>query len=451
MRRFPDGFVWGTAASAYQIEGAVHADGRGTSVWDTFSHTPGRTRNGATGDVACDHYHRYPEDVALMRQLGVGAYRFSTAWPRVFPNGRGRPNQAGLAFYDRLVDALLGAGIDPWVCLHHWDMPQALEDAGGWRNRDTAYRFADYSQTVMQRLGDRVRHSAPINEPNVLPWVAYDMGVHAPGARSRAETLAAIHHINLAHGLCTQAIRAVDEDIRQGLIISLGPVHPADDGEEYERATEMVDCLWRRVMCDPIMLGRYPDILADDLAPFIQPGDMDLIGVKPDYFGMNHYNRMYAAPDPDRIFGAGDVPPPGDVPVTEMQWQIDPSAMVEQFEDLKHRYGELPPIYITENGAAFDDTVGPDGTVDDRDRVDYFSGYLNAVLDGIERGHDVRGYFVWSLMDNFEWAEGYEKKFGIVHVDFDNLERTPKASFRHLGRIIGENALAEFEPAPQHR
>ncbi len=451
MRRFPDGFLWGTAASAYQIEGAVHADGRGTSVWDTFSHTPGLTRNGATGDVACDHYHRYPEDVALMQRLGVGAYRFSTAWPRIFPNGRGRPNQAGLAFYDRLVDALLGAGIDPWICLHHWDMPQALEDAGGWRNRDTAYRFADYSQTVMQRIGDRVRHSAPINEPNVLPWVAYDMGVHAPGARSRPETLAAIHHINLAHGLCTQAIRAVDEEIQQGLIISLGPVHPADDGEDYERAAEMVDSLWRRVMCDPIMLGRYPELLADDLAPFIQPGDMELIGQRPDYFGMNHYNRMYAAPDPDRIFGARDVPPPGDVPVTEMQWQIDPSAMVEQFEDLKQRYGDLPPIYITENGAAFDDKVGPDGAVDDQDRVDYFSGYLDAVLDGIERGHDVRGYFVWSLMDNFEWAEGYEKKFGIVHVDFDSLKRTPKASFRHLSRIIGENALAEFEPAPQTR
>ncbi len=446
MRRFPEGFVWGTAASAYQIEGAVRADGRGPSVWDTFSHTPGRTRGGDTGDVACDHYHRYPEDIALMQALGVGAYRFSAAWPRIFPDGRGRANEAGLAFYDRLVDALLAAGIDPWICLHHWDMPQALEDAGGWRNRDTAHRFADYGETVMRRLGDRVRHSAPINEPNVLPWVAYDAGVHAPGARSRGETLAAIHHINLAHGLCVQAVRSVDAAIRQGPIISLGPVHPARDDAAHERAAEWVDCLWRRVMCDPIMLGRYPELLAEELAPHIRSGDMELIGGRPDFFGLNHYNRMYAAPDPDRIFGVKDVPPPGDVPTTEMGWQIDPTALVEQLDDLKQRYGDMPPIYITENGAAFDDRVGRDGIVDDRDRVAFFSGYLNAVLDGIERGHDVRGYFVWSLMDNFEWAEGYAKKFGIVHVDFDTLKRTPKASFHHLARIIGDNTLADFEP-----
>ena len=451
MRRFPEGFVWGTAASAYQIEGAVTADGRGPSVWDTFSHTPGRTRNGDTGDIACDHYHRYGEDVALMRRLGVGAYRFSAAWPRIFPDGRGAPNRAGLAFYDRLVDALLAAGIDPWICLHHWDMPQALEDRGGWRNRDTAYRFADYCQAVMARLGDRVRHSAPLNEPNGLPWVSYDSGVHAPGARSRAETLAAIHHINLAHGLSVQAVRAVDAEIRQGPIISLGPVHPARDDRDHERAAEMVDCLWRRVMCDPIMLGRYPEPLADDLAPYIRSGDMALIAVRPDFFGLNHYNRMYAAPDPDRVFGVRDVPPPGDVPVTAMHWQIDPTALVEQMEDLKARYGDLPPLYITENGAAFADRLAADGTVHDHDRIAYFNGYLNAVLDGIASGFDVRGYFVWSLLDNFEWAEGYGKRFGIVHVDFATLDRTPKASFHHLSRIIGENAIAEFEAERRRR
>ncbi len=442
MRRFPDGFLWGAAASAYQTEGAVGVDGRGTSVWDTFSHTPGRTRNGDTGDVACDHYHRYPEDVALLRRLGVGAYRFSTAWPRIFSHGRGAANAAGLAFYDRLVDALLGAGIAPWVCLHHWDLPQALEDAGGWRNRDVAYWFADYADAVMRRLGDRVRRVAPINEPNVVPWVAYDAGLHAPGARSRADTLAAVHHLNLAHGLAVQAVRAVDPAIRQGLIISLGPVHPARPDADHEAAAEMVDCLWRRVMCDPVMLGRYPPPLADALEPLVRAGDMAAISAPIDYFGLNHYNRMYAAPDPDRIFGVADVAPPPGTPTTATGWQIDPSALVEQLDDLRARYGDLPPIYITENGAAFDDVVGADGTVDDGDRIAFLDGYLDAVLDGIDRGFDVRGYFVWSLMDNFEWAEGYSKRFGLVRVDFDTLERTPKASFDHFARIIGRNAVA---------
>jgi beta-glucosidase len=445
-RDFPQGFLWGTAASAYQIEGAVRHDGRGESVWDRFSHTPGRIADGSTGDVACDHYHRYPEDIALMQRLGVGAYRFSTAWPRIQPEGRGNANQRGLAFYDRLVDGLLAAGITPWLCLHHWDLPQALEDIGGWRRRDIAYYFADYAALVARRLGDRVRQIAPINEPNVIPWVAYDMGAHAPGACSRRDTLAAIHHLNLAHGLAAQAVRAEDAGLEVGLIISLAPVHPARDDPAHREAAAMLDCLWRRVMADPIMLGRYPEPLAEDLAEQMRPGDLELIAARPAFFGLNHYNRLYAGPDPDRIFGVKDVAPPRGMPVTAMGWQIDPSALLEQLDDLKARYDPLPPVYITENGAAFDDQPDVTGRVEDRARIAFFQGYLGAVLDGIAAGHDIRGYFIWSLLDNFEWSYGYSMRFGIVRVDGQTMARTPKASYDFLRAVIGANRLVEAEP-----
>ena len=432
---FGPSFLWGTASSAYQIEGAVHEDGRGISIWDRFSHTPGRTVNGDTGDIACDHYHRYPEDIRLMADLGVGAYRFSTAWPRVIPDGSGATNPKGLAFYDRLVDGLLEAGISPWLCLYHWDLPQALEDAGGWRSRDTAHHFADYAEVVLKALGDRITHMAPINEPNVIPLVAYDEGRHAPGRRTRPDTIAAIHHLNLAHGLSIATARAVAPDVKLGSIISLAPVHPLKTDAVHEAAAAMLDCLWRRVMCDPIWLGRYPNLLADEIAPLIRDGDMDLISSDLDYFGLNHYNRMYAEPSEESLFGVRAGPTPEGLPTTAVGWQIDPTALLEQFEDIRERYGAMP-IYITENGAAFDDKAGADGLVDDQDRIAFLDGYLGAVKQAITKGHDIRGYFVWSLMDNYEWNEGYGMRFGIVRVDYETLERHPKASFDHLKAMI---------------
>ena len=442
MRTFPKGFVWGTASSAYQIEGAVTADGRGRSVWDTFSHTPGRTANGDTGDVACDHYHRYAEDVGLMQALGVGAYRFSTAWPRIQPTGSGAANPAGLDFYDRLVDAVLAAGIEPWICLHHWDLPQALEDNGGWRNRDTALRFGEYTHITMRKLGDRVRAASPINEPNVLPWVAYDNGRHAPGPQSREAVLQAIHHVNLAHGHAVRAIRDAAPGVPVGTIISLAPVVPLVDDGAHREAAMLVDCFWRRVMCDPIWLGRYPEPLAGELQPLVRDGDMALISAKLDYFGLNHYHRMYAAPDPTRNFGVGDVPAPAHLPRTEMGWEIDPSAFKEQIDDVVSRY-DAPPIYITENGAAFPDVADGRGFVQDDDRIAFLRGYLGAVLDAVEGGADIRGYFVWSLFDNFEWAEGYDKRFGIVRVDYGTLARIPKASYIWMQGVIADNALPD--------
>lgn len=445
---FPSDFVWGTASSAYQIEGAVHEDGRGPSVWDTFSHTPGRTRNGDTGDVACDHYHRYGDDIDLMADLGVGAYRFSVAWPRVLPQGRGAVNTRGLDFYDRIVDTLLARNIQPWVCLHHWDMPQAIEDAGGWRSRDTAAWFAEYGAVVMRRLGDRVRYAAPINEPNVIPWVAYDLGVHAPGRQSREDVIKAIHHVNLAHGMAISAIRSEAPAVKAGSIISLGPVHPARDDDAHREAAELVDCFWRRVMCDPIWLGTYPEPLAREVAPLIKPGDLEVISQPLDFFGLNHYNRMYAAPDPTRTFGVADVAPPAGVPLTDVGWQIDPSGLLEQLRDVTVRYN-APPIFITENGGAFPDKADASGQVQDDDRIAYVNGYLGAVLGGVEEGIDIRGYFIWSLLDNFEWAEGYAKRFGIVRVDYETQRRTPKASYRWLRHVIAENRLSPIPAAAE--
>ncbi|MFQ5971879.1 MAG: GH1 family beta-glucosidase, partial [Alphaproteobacteria bacterium] len=445
MERFPDGFLWGTAASAFQIEGAAALDGRGESVWDRFCRTPGAIADGSTGDVACDHYHRFPEDVALMQRLGVGAYRLSIAWPRVLPTGRGSPNAAGLDFYDRLIEAVLAAGIEPWICLHHWDMPQAMEERGGWRNRDVAQWFGDYAHLVARRFGDRVRRFAPINEPNVLLWVAYNAGVHAPGQRSRGDCLAAIHHINLAHGLAIDRLRDTDPAPECGNIVSLGPVAPARDDATHRDAAELVDCLWRRVMVDPIKLGRYPEPLADELAPLVQPGDMELIAQPLEFFGLNHYNRMYARPDPATSFGVGEAPPPEGVPVTDMGWQIDPDAFLEQLRDVRDRYDD-PEIYITENGAAFPDRPDSAGAIDDSRRVAFLHDYLAALNEAIAEGVKVRGYFVWSLLDNFEWDQGYSKRFGLVYVDYRTLARTPKRSFDYMHAVIQENALV---PIPE--
>lgn len=450
METFPHDFVWGTAASAFQIEGAATTDGRGESVWDRFCRVPGAIADGSNGDVACDHYHRFGEDIALMGRLGAGAYRLSIAWPRVLPSGRGGPNEAGLAFYDRLIDAVLAAGIEPWICLHHWDMPQAIEERGGWRNRDTAYWFADYAHLVARRLGDRVRRFAPINEPSVLVWAGYNSGAHAPGQRPRADCLKAIHHINLAHGLAIERLRAVDPAFKCGTIVSLAPVVPARDDAAHRDAAVLVDCLRFRVMTDPVWLGHYPELLADELAPLIQAGDMALISQPLEFFGLNHYNRMYARPDPATSFGVSEAPPPAGAPVTDTGWQIDPAALLEQLREVRKRYGD-PEIYITENGAAFADRRDAVGVIDDQLRVRFLHGYLGAVAAALGEGIKVRGYFVWSLTDNFEWNQGYTKRFGLVYVDYQSRVRTPKRSFAYMQAVIGENALvAAPEDAPEY-
>ncbi|GAB3164533.1 GH1 family beta-glucosidase [Microbispora hainanensis] len=418
-------FLWGTATASYQIEGAVNEDGRGPSVWDTFSHTPGKVRDGHTGDLACDHYHRYAEDVALMAGLGVNAYRFSIAWPRVMPTGAGPVNQAGLDFYDRLVDALCERGITPVPTLFHWDLPQALEDEGGWLSRDTSRRFADYAAVVAERLTDRVRMWITLNEPFVHMVEGYGLGIHAPGRALMFGALPVAHHQLLGHGLAAQALRAAGAE--QVLITNnCTPVWPASDSPEDLLAAETYDILHNRLFNDPVLTGAYPDLTAFGVEIPVRPGDLEAIGRPLDGLGINYYN-------PTRIGGPGGDGLPfrfaeiSGVPTTAFGWPVVPDGLRELLDSLKARYGDaLPPVYITENGCSYDG-------LDDQERIAYLDGHITAMR---RADVDLRGYFVWSLLDNFEWAEGYHQRFGLVHVDFETQERTPKASYHWLRKFL---------------
>jgi beta-glucosidase len=438
---FPDGFLWGASTAAYQIEGAVREDGRGPSIWDTFTHLPSKILGEDTGDVACDHYHCWRDDVALMRELGLGAYRLSTAWPRILPEGRGLPNIKGLEFYDRLVDAVMAADIEPWICLYHWDLPQALEYRGGWQNRDVASWFADYAHLTVRRLGDRVKHWATFNEPNAACVKGYCEGDHAPGIRGRESGLRAIHVMNLAHGLGVEAMRSERADLLIGNIYNFHPREPATDREEDEVAAIMLDALWNRSFPDPQIHGHYPEPLAEEMETLVEPGDLDVIRQKPDYFAFNHYTRTRVRRDPDHPFEVGVVPPSPGTPVTDMGWEILPDAFRSVLIEVKERYSGDLPIYVLENGAAFPDHIEQDGRIRDRQRIAYLRDYLAAALDAIAAGVPLRGYFAWSLLDNFEWTLGYSKRFGLVHVDYETLERRPKDSFHFYAELARSGEL----------
>jgi beta-glucosidase len=446
---FPPGFLWGTATASYQIEGAVAEDGRGPSIWDTFSHTAGRTKNGDTGDVAVDHYHRMPEDVALMAGLGLNAYRFSIAWPRIVPAGAGAVNQAGIDFYSRLIDELLARGITPAATLYHWDLPQPLQDAGGWQVRDTAERFAEYAAVVADRLGDRLPLVITLNEPWCAAFLGYGTGVHAPGSTGIEAALRAAHHLNLAHGLGAAALRAGLPPASQvAITLNLAAVRAASPVEADERAAEHVRDVSNRIFLDPIFAGRYPAALQAGLRhvtdwSFVQDGDLAAIHAGADVLGVNYYTPAVVTG------GSGGTPYPGTdlarqvaatPPLTAIGWTVDPSAFTDLLTWLHAEHPDLP-VLITENGAAFDDVVAPAGGVHDPDRIAYLDGHLRAVHDAIARGVDVRGYFLWSLMDNFEWAWGYSMRFGIVHVDYDTLARTPKDSASWYRDVATRNAL----------
>jgi beta-glucosidase len=453
---FPPGFAWGTATASYQIEGAVAEGGRTPSIWDTFSHTPGAVLGGDTGDVADDHYHRYREDVGLMADLGVTHYRFSLAWPRLQPDGRGGVNEAGLDFYRRLVDELLERDIQPWVTLYHWDLPQALEDAGGWPDRETALRFAEYATLVHDRLRDRVRYWTTLNEPWCSAFLGYGNGAHAPGRREPAAALAAAHHLMLGHGLATAAMRSADAEAAYGLTTILSPVDPATDSPADADAARRVDAVANRVFLDPLLRGRYPDDLRQDVAAvsdlcFVRDGDEAAIGVPMDFLGINYYARTVVragteadGPDDGALawVGSTDVRRASrDLPTTEMGWEIDPTGLYDALTRVPREYGPIP-LYVTENGAAFADEVAPDGSVPDPDRVAYLDGHFREALRAVRDGVDLRGYFVWSLLDNFEWALGYSKRFGIVHVDYETQRRTPKASAHWYADVIRRHGAA---------
>ncbi len=443
--QLPPGFRFGTSTASYQIEGGAAADGKGPSIWDTFSHEPGRVKDAQTGDVACDHYHRYAEDIALMRDLGADSYRFSISWPRVQPDGRGPTNAAGLDFYDRLIDGLLDAGIGPMVTLYHWDLPQALEDDGGWLNRDTVDRFAEYAALVGERFADRVEHWIPINEPNVVTFNGYALGQHAPGRQLLFDALPVAHHLLLAHGRAAIELRRAGAT-SVGCANNHSPMWPATDDPADVGTTKLFDALWNGMYTEPMLLGRYPFDIAPLLEPSIQDGDMATIRQPLDFYGVNYYNpRRVAAADESSENPFEFVDLVG-YETTDFGWPVVPDALREWLIILRARYrAALPPIMITESGCSY--ATGPDehGVVDDQARIDYLDAHLRAVAMAISVGVDVRGYFTWSLMDNFEWAEGFTQRFGLIHVDYDTLKRTPKRSFEWYADMIRSQAASAGE------
>jgi beta-glucosidase len=453
----PPSFRFGVATSAYQIEGAVHEDGRTDSIWDTFCQVPGAIANRDTGDVACDHYHRMPQDVELIRDLGVDTYRFSVAWPRVQPAGKGPANPFGIDFYDRLVDELLGRGIDPWVTLYHWDMPQELEDVGGWPARDTAYRFADYAMLVFDHLGDRVRTWTTLNEPWCSAMLGYAYGAMAPGRRDFAAAMHAVHHLLLGHGLATQRMRAAATGpIDLGITLNLSSSAPATDTELDQAAARHADGLGTRIYLDPLRFGRYPSDVVDTLRARgielpVESGDLEIISTPIDLLGVNYYTgHQYSGTDERGGSEDAEGHPiqrvvPHGLPTTAMGWEIYPQGLTEVLTRIARDYPGLP-IVITESGAAFDDQPDETGFVRDDDRTEYLATHIAAVAAARQLGADVRGYFAWSLMDNFEWAYGYEKRFGIVRVDYDTQARIPKQSalwYRDTARRVRAGVSGE--------
>jgi beta-glucosidase len=440
--KFPSSFLWGAATSSYQIEGAVDADGRGESIWDRFSATPGKIADGSSGALACDHYRRWREDIALMREIGLAAYRFSIAWPRVVPGGTGAVNRAGLDFYDRLVDGLLDAGIQPTPTLYHWDLPQTLEDRGGWPQRATAEAFAEYARVVVERLGDRVATWMTINEPFVAAHHGYVSGEHAPGRRDIAAGIAASHHLLLGHALAVRQIREVAPQAKVGIVLNFTPVIAASDDADDVAEAEFVDGLHNRWYIEPLSGLGYPEPTVQRLGwdrREVLDGDLDLIALPLDVLGVNYYTRQ--------VVRADDAVIERSAPTTAMGWEIHPPSFEELLRGLHERY-RFPRYLVTENGAAMHDAERRDGRIHDRDRIAYLADHLAGLHGAIEAGVPIGGYFVWSLLDNFEWAHGYTPRFGIVEVAPETLERVPKASADWYGELCRTGTLVTSKATP---
>ncbi|MEV8606561.1 GH1 family beta-glucosidase [Amycolatopsis sp. NPDC051373] len=432
---FPPEFLWGVSTSAFQIEGATAEAGRGPSIWDTFTATDGKIARGEDAKVAADHYHRYSEDIALMAELGVGAYRMSIAWPRIQATGTGKPNAEGLAFYDKLIDDVCAAGIAPAVTLYHWDTPQALEDAGGWLNRDTAHHFAEYAAILGERFADRVKLWIPLNEPMVMSIYGYGIGEYAPGQFLLLDALPTAHHQNLAHGLATQALRATGAE-SIGTANNHSPIWPADEDEETEAAKTWLDALLNRTFADPVLLGTYPEQIHPHLPEGFEK-DLPTIHQPLDFYGVNYYEPQGVAAPGEGNPLPFELRPVEGYPVTTNDSPIVPQGLRELLVSFQDRYREhLPPVYITENGCSFADAPDEHGQVHDPERIDFLDGHLQALREAMNAGVDVRGYFVWSLLDNFEWSKGYAPRFGLVHVDYETQRRTPKDSFAWYRKLV---------------
>jgi beta-glucosidase len=461
-RRFPNDFLWGTATASFQIEGAADIDGRGPSIWDTFCRVPGAVRNGDNGDIACDHFHRVDEDLNLVQRLGVGSYRFSVAWPRIQPTGKGPANQPGLDFYRRLVDGLQARGVEATITLYHWDLPQALQDDGGWVVRDTAERFAEYADIVARAIGDGVTRWITLNEPWCSAWRGYEVGDHAPGITDVGQAVAAHHHLLLAHGLATDVLREATPGVPVGIALNLAALRPGSDDPADVAATRRMDGNRNRIFLGPLLRGEYPADMLEHYAghdpgfSVVRDGDLVTINRPLDFLGVNYYSpeiivdasRRQAARElgytvPTRHeshdLAAVGVQSPG-ASVTQMNWEIDASGLRDLLVRVSRECPDIP-LYVTENGAAYDDYVDPTGEVRDGDRTEYLRAHLGAVLDAIEDGAQVLGYFQWSLLDNFEWAFGYSRRFGLVWVDFPTGTRLPKESYHWYAETIRANAL----------
>lgn len=447
-QRFPEGFIWGAATSAQQIEGGRHESGRGESIWDRFCEGEGNIADGSSADVACDHFHLWRDDISLMKHLGVGAYRFSVSWPRVLPSGVGNPNQAGLDFYEALVDGLLASGIRPFLTLNHWDLPQKLQDAGGWGARDTAKAFVDYSLAVAGRLADRVEYWTTHNEPWVIATLGYEEGKHAPGHRDPEEALRVSHHLLLSHGWAVKEVKNAFSSVKAGIVVNIVPPWPASGAPSDLEAARRFDGSFNRWYLDPIFRGEYPeDAVADRVGkghlkgpepPFVAGGDLEAISIPVDFLGINYYNPLTVKAGP-----GGDPVPVRTVPeseLTDMGWEVHPEGLYEVLTRIDGEYGP-EEIFVTENGAAYSDAPDENSRVDDHRRIEYIKGHLEAAGRAIEEGVPLKGYFAWSLLDNFEWAHGYTKRFGLYWVDFDTRKRFPKDSAFYYRDVIAANAV----------
>jgi beta-glucosidase len=445
--RFPEKFLWGAATSSYQVEGAVKEDGRGESIWDRFSHTPGKILNGDTGDIACDHYHRFKEDIKIMKELGLKSYRFSIAWPRIFPNGKGTINPKGLDFYKQLVEELLEKGIEPMVTLYHWDLPQALQDKGGWHNRDTIGYFAEYAFYMYRVLGDRVKLWITHNEPLSSSHIGHATGEYAPGITDPTISAQVSHHIMLSHAQAVQAFRQSDcKDGSIGIVLYFAHIQPASDTQEDREIARMMDGVINRWFIDPVLKGSYPEETLDIFrkefnAPVIEQEDMDFIKANPiDFLGINYYTRIVVRKSKEPAFLGCEIVVPEHANLTGIGWEIYPEGLYNILMKICLDYGN-PLMYITENGAAFSDTQIKDKTIQDDDRIGYIKAHLIEINRAIKDGANIGGYFLWSLMDNFEWSHGYSQRFGIIHVDFETLKRSWKKSAFWYRDVIERNGV----------
>jgi beta-glucosidase len=443
-RTFPADFVFGASTAAYQIEGAWQADGKGEGIWDRFSHLPGKVANGDNGDVACDHYHRYAEDLDLAAAANMRAYRFSLNWTRLLPDGVGRLNEAGFSFYDRLIDACLVRGLSPWPCFYHWDYSQKLQDRGGWTNRESVDWYLEFVDAVTRRFADRVSHWVLFNEPSMFTALGYLWGTHAPGETDAARFAAAVHHVSLATSAGAARVKEIAPKAEVGTVLAINPCYPASDGEADRASCARVDAILNGGFLDPLFGRDYPEPLREAIAPHMREGDAEGLAARLDFIGVNTYTRsaVKARGDGSEPLGAppGFTPLNPDLPRTTMNWAIDPPAIYEAIARIS-ALAKGMPIYVTENGGSFDDRVGPDGAVDDRERIALLDGYLGEVARACADGMNVRGYLIWSLLDNFEWAHGYDRRFGLVHVDYATLKRTPKASYHWYAELARTKRL----------